>query len=75
VRLIRNDQLGESANEFTRFVHQVFSFRRKTLRKALTMSGIAAEVLLEKTGLDGQKRPEEFTPVQFLQMFQGLPKD
>jgi 16S rRNA (adenine1518-N6/adenine1519-N6)-dimethyltransferase len=69
VRLIRQDQLGDLANDFTRFVHQVFSFRRKTLRKALAMSGFEAEKLLEKTGLSGQQRPEEFTPGQFLAMF------
>ena len=73
VRLIRRDRLGKSANDFTKFVHQVFSFRRKTLRKALSMSGISAEILLEKTGLNGQQRPEEFTPDQFLQMFKALP--
>jgi 16S rRNA (adenine1518-N6/adenine1519-N6)-dimethyltransferase len=73
VRLVRQDQLGNSANDFTRFVHQVFSFRRKTLRKALSMSGIAAEVLLEKTGFNGQQRPEEFTPGQFLEMFHARP--
>jgi 16S rRNA (adenine1518-N6/adenine1519-N6)-dimethyltransferase len=71
VRLTRRDQLGSSANEFTTFVHKVFSFRRKTLRKALAMSGVGAETLLEKTGLDGQKRPEEFSPADFLSMFRS----
>jgi 16S rRNA (adenine1518-N6/adenine1519-N6)-dimethyltransferase len=71
VRLIRRDRLGSSANAFSRFVHQVFSFRRKTLKKSLNMSGFDGEALLSKTGLNGQQRPEEFTPEQFLQMFQA----
>jgi 16S rRNA (adenine1518-N6/adenine1519-N6)-dimethyltransferase len=72
VRMIRNDRLGPTANSFGRFVHQVFSFRRKTLRKSLTLSGINAELLLEKTGLNGQQRPEEFSPQQFLLMYQSF---
>jgi 16S rRNA (adenine1518-N6/adenine1519-N6)-dimethyltransferase len=75
VRLTRRDQLGSSANDFTKFVHQVFSFRRKTLRKALAMSGIDAESLLARTGLNGQQRPEEFSPAEFLAMFQRASAD
>ena len=71
VRMNRNDRLGPTANLFGRFVHQIFSFRRKTLRKSLTMSNFDAEALLAKTGLNGQQRPEEFTPQQFLQMYQA----
>jgi 16S rRNA (adenine1518-N6/adenine1519-N6)-dimethyltransferase len=71
VRLTRCDQLGSSANDFTKFVHQVFSFRRKTLRKSLAMSGVDAERLLASTGLSGQKRPEEFSPAEFLAMFRA----
>jgi 16S rRNA (adenine1518-N6/adenine1519-N6)-dimethyltransferase len=71
VRLVRRDRLGVAANPFSRFVHQVFSFRRKTLKKSLKMSGFDAEALLAKAGLNGQHRPEEFTPQQFLQMFQA----
>ncbi len=70
VRLTRQDRLGSIANEFGRFVHQVFSFRRKTLRKSLSMSDFNADLILEKSGLDGQKRPEEFTPDEFWRMFQ-----
>jgi 16S rRNA (adenine1518-N6/adenine1519-N6)-dimethyltransferase len=69
VRMTRNDRLGPGANQFGRFVHQVFSFRRKTLRKSLTMSGFDAERVLAQTGLNGQQRPEEFTPEQFLAMY------
>jgi 16S rRNA (adenine1518-N6/adenine1519-N6)-dimethyltransferase len=72
VRLNRQDRLGDVANDFSRFVHQVFSFRRKTLKKSLNMSGFDAEAMLEKTGLSGQQRPEEFTPEQFWQLFQCI---
>jgi 16S rRNA (adenine1518-N6/adenine1519-N6)-dimethyltransferase len=69
VRLTRSDKLQNSAGDFSRFVHQIFSFRRKTLRKALAMSDLPAESILTTTGFNGQQRPEEFTPDQFWQMF------
>jgi 16S rRNA (adenine1518-N6/adenine1519-N6)-dimethyltransferase len=72
VRMNRQDRLGSVANDFSRFVQQIFSFRRKTLKKSLNMSGFNAESMLEKTGLNGQMRPEEFTPEQFWQMFQSV---
>jgi len=70
VRLTRRDRLGIVANDFSRFVHQIFSFRRKTLRKSLSMSNYNDELLLQKSGLNGQQRPEEFTPEEFWKMFQ-----
>ena len=69
VRLTREDRLGERANEFGRFVHQLFSARRKTLRKAMTQAGLDAALALEKTGIDGQRRPEELTPEQIHGLF------
>jgi 16S rRNA (adenine1518-N6/adenine1519-N6)-dimethyltransferase len=69
VRMTRADSLGSSANEFSRFVHQVFSFRRKTLRKSLAMSSFDDQAMLASTGFDGQRRPEEFSPQEFLKLF------
>ena len=71
VRMVRRDRLGTRAAEFGRFVQQVFSFRRKTLRKALTQAGLDAEKLLHATGLDPQARPEVLTPEQFLALFEA----
>ena len=51
---------------FGRFVHQVFSFRRKTLRKALAQAGFDAATALTAADLDGQQRPEMLTPEQLL---------
>jgi 16S rRNA (adenine1518-N6/adenine1519-N6)-dimethyltransferase len=73
VRLTRRDQLGADAARFGLFIQKIFSFRRKTLRKALTMAGIEADALLTATGSDGQRRPEEFPPMAFLEMFKSLP--
>jgi len=70
VRLRREDRLGDSARPFGRFVHALFSFRRKTLRRALAQGGFDADAVLAATGFDGQMRPETFTPEQFLRMFQ-----
>jgi 16S rRNA (adenine1518-N6/adenine1519-N6)-dimethyltransferase len=69
VRLTRADRLGASANDFSQFVHQVFSFRRKTLRKSLAMSSLDDQAMLAGTGFDGQRRPEEFSPAEFHQLF------
>jgi 16S rRNA (adenine1518-N6/adenine1519-N6)-dimethyltransferase len=51
-----------------RFVHAVFSYRRKTLRKALEQAGCDAAAILATTGFDGRRRPEEFTPSDFAAM-------
>ena len=69
VRMTRHDQLGESAAAFGTFVHQVFSFRRKTLRKSLAQSGFDAVAMLAATRLDGQQRPEMIPPAQMLKLF------
>ena len=69
VRLTRDDRLGEKAGEFGRFVHAVFSFRRKTLRKALSQAGYVADAIISKLALDPQARPETLTPQTLWQMF------
>ncbi|HEY2588753.1 MAG TPA: 16S rRNA (adenine(1518)-N(6)/adenine(1519)-N(6))-dimethyltransferase RsmA [Tepidisphaeraceae bacterium] len=71
VRLTRDDRLGPMANAFSRFVHTVFSFRRKTLRRALAQAGYDADRVLSATGLDGQRRAEEFAPEVFVRMFEA----
>lgn len=72
VRVTREDQLGLRAVEFSRFVHQLFSTRRKTLRKSMGMAGYSAESTLTALGFNGQKRPEEFSPQQWRQMFDAV---
>jgi 16S rRNA (adenine1518-N6/adenine1519-N6)-dimethyltransferase len=72
VRLTRDDRLGERARSFGQFVHAVFSFRRKTLRRALAQAGFDADAVLQATGFDGQLRPEMFTPEQLLQMYEAV---
>ena len=69
VRLTRDDRLGPKAGAFSAFVHALFSFRRKTLRRALLQAGFDAEAVLAATALDGQRRAEEFAPEVFVQMF------
>ena len=71
VRLTRDDQLGALARPFGRFVHTVFSFRRKTLRRALSQGGYDANALLAATSFDGTLRPETFTPRQLLDLFRA----
>jgi len=71
VRMIRQNRLGERASDFGRFVHQIFSFRRKTLRKGLSQAGLDADRLLAATALDPQARPEVLTPQQFLSLFES----
>jgi 16S rRNA (adenine1518-N6/adenine1519-N6)-dimethyltransferase len=72
VRLTRRDRLGAKAGEFSTFVHSLFSFRRKMLRKALAQAGYDAEKLLTQTGLEGHRRPEEFSPEQLWALFETV---
>jgi 16S rRNA (adenine1518-N6/adenine1519-N6)-dimethyltransferase len=71
VRMVREDRLGGRANEFSRFVSQVLSARRKTLRKALERAEVDADAVLAKLGLDPQRRAEELPPETFLAMFEA----
>lgn len=71
VRLTRDDRLGAMATGFSRFVQTIFSFRRKTLRRALVQAGYDADPVLSATELDGQRRAEEFAPEVFVRMFQA----
>jgi 16S rRNA (adenine1518-N6/adenine1519-N6)-dimethyltransferase len=71
VRVAREDRLGDRVRPFGAFVHKVFSFRRKTLRKALAQGGYDADRVLGATGLDGQQRPEMLAPADFLRMFEA----
>jgi 16S rRNA (adenine1518-N6/adenine1519-N6)-dimethyltransferase len=72
VRMTRNDRLGEHAAAFGAFVRKIFSARRKTLRKAMAMAGWPAEAVLGAAGLNGQQRPEEFSPEQLWLLFNTL---
>ena len=75
VRMTRQDRLGDRANEFSTFVHAIFSFRRKMLRKALVQAGYDGEALVERSGLDGHRRPEEFSPEEIFSLFQTASND
>ena len=72
VRLTRDDRLGDLARPFGQFVHAGFSFRRKTLRRALSQAGHDADAVLAETGFGGQLRPETFTPDQLLRLFHAV---
>lgn len=69
VRIRRTEPVTPDARAFGRFVHGVFSYRRKTLRKALVESGHDAGAVLAATGYDGARRPESFTPEEFAALF------
>ncbi len=70
VRIRRRDRLGGSAVAFSRFLHQLFSARRKTLRKALSQAGYPAEEIIAALSLDPQARPETLDPQTLLAVFQ-----
>jgi 16S rRNA (adenine1518-N6/adenine1519-N6)-dimethyltransferase len=71
VRLRRADRLGEAADDFGKFLHAVFSYRRKTLRKAIAEAGFNAEEILKQSGFDGQRRAEELSPADFMTLFRA----
>lgn len=70
-RIRRDDRLGERCGSFSRFVHQLFAERRKTLRNALTRTGCDAAAVLRRAELDGQARPERLDPAALLRLFQS----
>jgi 16S rRNA (adenine1518-N6/adenine1519-N6)-dimethyltransferase len=73
VRMRRNDRLGDRAADFSRFVHAVFSARRKTLRKALAQAKIDnADALLASLSVDPQLRPENLSPGTLLAVFDAM---
>jgi 16S rRNA (adenine1518-N6/adenine1519-N6)-dimethyltransferase len=75
VRLTRDNKLGPRARDVGRFIHALFSFRRKTLRRALAQAGHDADAALAATGLDGGLRPEAFSPEELLRLFESLPRE
>lgn len=70
VRVERNDSLGSRARAFSKFVQQLFSARRKTLRRALLQFDYPADGWLKSLSLDPQQRPEELSPHQLLALHQ-----
>lgn len=71
VRMTRDDQLAEHAREFSRFVQKLFSFRRKTMRKALAQIGLDVERVLNELSIDPRSRPETISPEQLFQLFKS----
>ena len=71
VRIRRHDRLGDRANAFGRFVHHLFSARRKTLRKALAQAGYPADALIASQSLNPQARPETLSPEIILALFEA----
>lgn len=69
----RREQIMPEAAEFSRFVQQVFSFRRKTIRKGLSNLGFDnCETVLERAGVEVAARPETLAPAVLLELFRQL---
>jgi 16S rRNA (adenine1518-N6/adenine1519-N6)-dimethyltransferase len=71
VRMRREDRLGNQAAAFGVFVQKLFSARRKTLRKAMSLAGVENVGVLESLGIDPQLRPEVLSAEQFWGIFQA----
>jgi 16S rRNA (adenine1518-N6/adenine1519-N6)-dimethyltransferase len=72
VRMTRDDRSGGNAALFGRFVQKLFSFRRKTLRKALSQAGHDADAAIAATQLDPQARPEVLSVPQLQALFAAV---
>ncbi len=70
VRIRRRDRLGSQANAFSKFLQQLFSARRKTLRKALSQADYDANRIIAALSLDPQARPETLDPQTLWAVFQ-----
>jgi 16S rRNA (adenine1518-N6/adenine1519-N6)-dimethyltransferase len=71
VRLTRADRLGERARAFSAFVQQLFSFRRKMMRKALAFACDNPGEVLGRLGIEETVRCEELTPEQLLGLYEA----
>jgi len=69
VRMTREDRSAGNAAAFGRFVQKLFSFRRKTLRRALAQAGYDADAAIVATQLDPQARPEVLSVPQLQALF------
>jgi 16S rRNA (adenine1518-N6/adenine1519-N6)-dimethyltransferase len=69
VRMTRQDSLGAEAPAFSRFVQKLFSFRRKTLKRAMAQAGLDADRLLAETRINPQLRPEVLSGQQLRDLF------
>ncbi len=69
VRIVRQDRLGEQSRAFGLFVQKLFSFRRKTIRKALDMMDLPADTMLKAMLIDPARRAEEFLPEVLFELF------
>lgn len=72
VRIVRDNKLGADAAGFGAFIQQLFSFRRKTVRKALANMNYDADVAMERLKLDPQHRPEVIAPAALLELYRAL---
>jgi 16S rRNA (adenine1518-N6/adenine1519-N6)-dimethyltransferase len=69
VRLSRHPSpLAAEPRRAAAFVQQLFSYRRKMLRKALTALTEHSEAVLAETGIDGTLRCEELPPAELLRL-------
>jgi len=71
VRMTRDDRLGDLAEPFSRFVHRIFNYRRKTLRKAMSEAGLDPSILTILK-IDPQLRPEALSAETLLEMFTAI---
>lgn len=68
-----DDRIGGDARAFGLFVQSLFSSRRKTLRKALSMAGHpGCDPALSSLGIDPQTRPETVSPDLLLQLWRAV---
>jgi len=74
VRMRGENRLGSAdrARSFSQFLQQLFSSRRKTLRKSLGNLGQDATSILERVKLNANARAENLAPEQLLLLYDNL---
>lgn len=68
VRMVRNTRPAEVVRAAAEFLRQIFSSRRKTLRRAMVSAGYDADRVLAAAGLDGTVRAEGLAPETLLRL-------
>lgn len=69
VRLRRRAAIEVDPTALGVFVHRLFAYRRKTLRKALGEAGYDATLVEGQTQFDLTRRPETFSPPEIVEIF------
>lgn len=72
VKMVADNRLGDETGPFGEFVHDLFSARRKMVRKTLSNWMDQADKVLNRLQISGDLRPEDLSPQDFWRIYQSM---